>query len=112
MQTGDEIWCHDTTSHTHPWFKETISAETSQSWLLGQCGQYKVNKKTMLENMGQYGDRRWYSDEDRASKMWVDQNRWKIAKVVEGCQDIDLLGKIAAVIGCDCCPSYMIEDGQ
>lgn len=99
MQVGDEIWCHDYRTHTRPWFKEIITGETRQSWILGNNSQYKVNKKTMLESLGQWGSRRWYTDDARNTKRWLDRNAWRIAKAVEGCHDADILKKIAVLVG-------------
>lgn len=97
-QIGDTLWCHDYRSNRRPWFEETITGETKQSWLVGAVG-YKVNKKTMLENQGAYGHRAWHTPTSKFVKLWLNEHPRKIAAQVEQCKDVDLLLKIADLIG-------------
>jgi hypothetical protein len=53
------------------WQSLEITGETKFSWLL-KAGwrEHKVNKKTMLENNGQWGNIRWFTDEGRDGQIW------------------------------------------
>lgn len=99
MNVGDKIWCHDYRSHRRPWFDETITGETRQSWLVGFHGAYKVNKKTMQENCGTMGHRQWYTETAKYVRLWLGKHPRAIAAQVETCKDVDLLLKIAALVG-------------
>lgn len=96
MQIGDKLWCHDYRSNRTPWFEAEITGETKQSWILMHS---KVNKKTMLENCGNMGHRQWYTETARFVRLWLSKHPRAIAAQVETCKDVDLLLKIAALIG-------------
>lgn len=96
MKIGDKIWCHDYRSNRRPWFEAEIDGETRMSWIVGSR---KINKKTMLENQGQWGNVQWHTEESMQTERWVNMNRHKIAAHVEGCRDMETLRKIAAVVG-------------
>lgn len=98
MQIGDTIWCHDFRSQTRPWFEHEITGETRQSWIVGP---YKVNKKTMSENLGSYGSRKWHTRDSMNESRWVRANRYKIAEKVQLCQDAKVLYQVAQVLGFD-----------
>jgi hypothetical protein len=100
LKVGDTLWCHDGRSHSRPWFEDTIKGETRVSWLLGHAGDIRVNKKTMLENMGAYGNRRWHTPESKANIDWLSKHRSKITSIV-GSSDIDTLKAVAAIIKYD-----------
>jgi hypothetical protein len=104
LQIGDMLWCNDGRSHTRPWFECEITGETRQSWLCGYRGMYKVNKKTMFENLGDMGSRRWYVPTAMYVEKWLRQHPREIAKLVEKCRDVEVLMHISTLIG------YVAED--
>lgn len=97
LKVGDTLWCHDHRSNRRPWFEDTIKGETRISWLLGHSGDTKVNKKTMLENMGAYGNRKWLTPESKAEIDWLNRHRAKIVSIVST-SDIVTLKAIAEII--------------
>lgn len=99
MKVGDTLWCHDHRDHRRPWFEKTITSETRMSWIVGDHGGFKVNKKTMLENMGAWGTRKWHTKESMDNEIWVSRNRYKIADSVQSCRDPEVLRQVAALVG-------------
>jgi hypothetical protein len=93
---GTELWCHDYRSNRRPWFKQAVTGQTRLSWIVGRC---KINKKTMQENLGQWGNRQWFTEAAKARRDWIATNRPQIAGLVSAERDIDRLKQIAVVLG-------------
>lgn len=92
---GDKLYYQPGWSNT--WFGERITNETSQSWL---CGTTKINKKTLQENQGRYGNLQWFTTQGKSDYVWLHENRIHITAVVSVCRDVAMLKQIAALVGC------------
>lgn len=100
IKVGTVLWCHDYRSNSHKWFAETITGQTKQSWIMeGTHHPSKLLKKTMMENMGAYGHRRWYTAGQKEEYLWINTHRRLIGAAVEGCGNIETLKQVAALIG-------------
>lgn len=96
IEVGTELWAR--TDYGRPdWVSERITGETKQSWLVGKWAT-KINKKTMLENLGQRGSRRWFTERGMEEDKFVTANRWKISKIVETL-GYEQLCKVAELVG-------------
>lgn len=98
IQIGSRLFSKERYGRSN-WESQEIVGETKQSWLIGNRNfPTKVNKKTMLENLKQYGARHWYTAEGASDKDWRDRNVYKLSKIVE-CQDTAILKRIAEIVG-------------
>jgi hypothetical protein len=95
---GTELWSRNSRDPRAGWQSFCVIGETRQSWLLdGSWKARKVNKKTMLENNGQWGSARFYTAEQKDAKIWSDKHRYAIARAVEGCT-VDKLKRVAELL--------------
>ncbi len=104
IKVGDTLWCTYDSGRRDLWVSAKIIGETKQSWLLeptwASCAPCKVNKKTMLQNMGRFSPDRWYTRAAKVEKEWVDAHRHRIVSFVS-VASIDQLLQIAAIVGYD-----------
>lgn len=91
-----------TTDHgrSDKWTSEKVTGETAQSWIMeGKYKPSKVNKRTMLETIPRWGNRRWYTEQGMKDLRWINENRWEISSAVGAVDDVSMLRTIARMIG-------------
>lgn len=103
LKVGDKVWRFDQNRRVYDgtgsfggkviyaehFYQDVITGETSRSWIVGKYG-YRVNKKT-LEGI--------YTDEQKANDIWMHNNRYKIASIVDRCNDVEKMRQIAQIVG-------------
>ena len=104
LKIGSTLWTIDRRDRRDGWKCQAITGETKQSWLVGSESSFppprKVNKKTMLENLGtQWGHQRWYSNVQKDAQVFIDNHRRHIERLVGVEQDADKLKQIAEILG-------------
>lgn len=101
MKIGDTIWTRDSRDSRKGWEEYTITGETKISWLIQAdkwSKPHKVNKETMLENLGQWGAQRWYSVEQKEQKEYIDANRRNISNAILSLEDVQALKAIDTIV--------------
>lgn len=110
LKVGDTIYLFDDNARTYD--QQTgeskyaahfrsfrIIGETKFSWLAGsEHRPSKVNKKTMLESVRDFGNRRWYTKTGKQDAIWRNQHRHNIREAIDRL-DADGLRKVAKQIG-------------
>ena len=106
LKIGDTLWHQDDNGRLR-WCSAKVLSETKLSWIVADpkyadapTMHSKVNKKTMLESLGRYGHRRWYTVAQKDAKDWRDQHCGPIMNRVQFA-DADQLRQIAAIVGYD-----------
>lgn len=79
---------------------ETIDGETKQSWIVGPS-EKKVNKKTLAcaHNGDFAAARRYFTLEEKEADIWANDHRYKITRLVEQVRNVEILRKIAEIVG-------------
>lgn len=98
IKIGDTLWRR---GYRRGWEKNTITKETSQSWIVGkhEWNERKVSKKDLTAaNAPGYGRDKFYTDEDHKDCEWLDKWRFRIANSIQGCNDVSKLKQIAKII--------------
>lgn len=101
-QIGDRLY---TSPHGRPERigeeHDTITGETKFSWLMGdpKFKREKVNKKTMMESIPNFGHRRWYTVQGLTEEAWRRKYRHVISGVVQVEMDVKKLRLIAEILG-------------
>jgi len=100
-KVGDTLWTINPRDRREGWKSYVITGETRQSWLVGEMRftPAKVNKHTMLENHGQWGMQRWFTEQGMIDQRFMDEQRHHIARLVGVESDVAKLKKIAEIIG-------------
>ena len=87
MKVGDKVWLFDFNRRVYPkngsisnspiyseyFYQATIDGETSRSWIV-LCQKFPKKNPIGL-----------YTDKQKADKIWVNENRYRIVKLVENC---------------------------
>jgi hypothetical protein len=102
IKIGDTLWGGEY-GHSEQWRSLPITGETSQSWVLGHpSGHFKpvkVNKKTMLEAVPNYGSIKWFTEPQKVDEEFRRRNQHKIQRAVGELHDVALLRQVADLIG-------------
>lgn len=111
LKIGTKVWVFDLDHRVYPksetrWkfgspiysehFRPAeITGETTRSWIVrgGMIGEKRIPKKAPFANTGVY------SDSLKDDKIWENQHRNKIIDQLRFCNDVDVLRKIAELIG-------------
>lgn len=106
IKVGDTLWSDDDNGR-RAWTELPIVSETKLSWIVCEKRyasiphmQSKVNKKTMLESLGRYGNKRWYTAAQKAARDWRQEHAGPICQRVQFATE-DQLREIAKIVGYD-----------
>lgn len=77
-----------------------VIGETKQSWLCGhERMPMKVNKATLRESgKSGYSGHQWFTAEGMEDDIWLHSRRHEIVRLLERCQDVNILKKIDALL--------------
>lgn len=77
-----------------------VIGETPRSWIcsLKGWGEFKVNKKTMLESGKGYSPFRWYTEGERADEIWLKENRHALSARIANCRSVAALKAVALAL--------------
>lgn len=100
IKIGDVLWGVEY-GRPDRWRSLPVTGETKQSWLLGPAPfkPVKVNKKTMLESVPNYGSIRWFTLQGKVDEMFCRQHGSAISRKVLELRDAAALRQIADLIG-------------
>lgn len=100
-KVGDTLWTMSSRDRRSGWRSDVITGETKQSWIVGEDWRItKVNKKTMLENVGKWGHERWFTVEGKDEYLWMQHHRRLISAMVDACKDVAKLRAVAQIVAC------------
>lgn len=104
IKIGETLWRQDDNGRLR-WVSVEVIGESSRSWIVvepryrdAERLRCKVSKKDMLESLGRYGHRRYYTPAQRDAKEWRSQHCGPIMNLVQFA-DADQLRQIAAIVG-------------
>ena len=86
--TGSPIYREHFSAHR-------IDGETKFSWL---ADGFKINKKTMHENVPNYSGHQWYTADEMEGAVWMHEHRHQIMRAIERAP-ITQLRQIAELVG-------------
>ena len=118
MQVGDNIYYYDYNARRvdennkymghGEWVGHTITGETSRSWLIhfnrGDVIRHKVSKAGLTENLGKWGDQKWFDYATMLDMKWVQENQRDIEDMVKRCRNVELLKKIHGLLNAPSLP--------
>jgi hypothetical protein len=100
VKVGTVLHYQERYRHNGDWRTAKVTGETKGTWLL--AGGDVINKKTLCTRAGRndYGQR-FYTKQEKADKLFVESNRYGVARRVEVLQlnDVDMLEQIMEVLG-------------
>jgi hypothetical protein len=98
IKIGDKLWS-DFDGGRHRWVGDVVIGETKASWLVGHKDRpNKINKSTMMENMGRYSPRKWFTESGARDEKFRRRHAYEIGTRVSG-QSAGVLRKVAEIIG-------------
>jgi hypothetical protein len=100
IKIGDTLWGAEY-GRPEQWRSLPVIGETKMSWLLGHARLHpiKVNKKTMLETVPNYGSIKWFTEQGKVDEEFRRKHAHGIGRAVESLRDVTLLRQIAEMIG-------------
>ena len=102
IKIGDTLWGSEY-GRQERWRSLPVTGETKQSWLLGHPNGHfkpvKVNKKTMIESVPNYGSIKWFTEQGKNDEEFRRKHAHRIGQAVAASRDIAVLKQIADLIG-------------
>lgn len=102
IKIGDDLWTKDSRDHRAIWRCLSVIGETKQSWLLKPEYDWgrvtKINKKTMLENCGRWGNERWFTKDGMEAYRFIMANRQAASSKVMGLTDAEKLRRVMVIL--------------
>ena len=101
FKVGDKVWTFNENRRVYDgsgsfggkiiyaehFVEREITDETPRSWIVNGKKYSKKDPSGL------------YTDQQKADDIWFHDNRWKIAKLVDRCMDIEKMRQIAAIVG-------------
>lgn len=115
VSIGSTLWLFDETRRVYPksnrltgspiyaehFIAFTVVGENRLSWILLRGGlpglRHKATKKTLTCST-RWGVERYYTDQQKADAIWLEENRAGLAEAVRDCRDVETLKAIKALL--------------
>ncbi len=112
-KVGDTVWIFDSNRRVYKdgrggaiyaehWYSTKIVGENRASWIVLPHGRgMKIDKKTCALRGELYGTRAQveFSRDAVDADIWLMENRWRIAELLQRCNDVTVLKAVAKAIG-------------
>ena len=79
------------------WRRTTIVSETRMSWVTKDGNKISKSDRRMRDSMGLKAV--VFSLAEVDADCWINDNRYKVAERVRDCKDVDVLKRIAEIVG-------------